>query len=358
MQAQIKAMHYCLPTTRLTNQELEDRFTAKAIKSITRMSGVKERRIVTDGITASDLAFVAAKRLLESYHIKAEEIDLIIYCSQTGDHQIPATSCILHHRLKLPEHCGAFDLNQGCSTYIFGLATAEGYIASGRAKKVLLLNAEALTSIIHPQDRGLIPLHGDGAVATLIEATNDDTGICFVDMGVDGSGYKHLIVPASGARIPKSDKTKIEIKDDSNCIRTDEHLYMNGPAVFHFSIYKVPEAIQSALDKWKITIDEIDLVLLHQANKMMLDQIYRKINVPVEKQFYFSETVGNLSGASLPCLLAEAWRSGKIAPDSQTLICAFGAGLSWGTIIIKWPKDILNASDASIEYNESENESF
>ena len=342
-------MHYCVPKTRLTNDDLRVRFGEEHLSSIIKMAGVQERRVVKDGETASDLAYWAAKRLLEARHVDPRDIDLIIFASQTADYQIPATASVLHHRLGLSDQCAAFDINLGCTSYPYTLATAHGFLMSGVARRALLLNADALTTVIHPKDRGLVPLHGDGAAATLLEITSEECGIVGFHLGTDSSGYRHLIIPASGARVRRSAETKIEERDESGIVRTKEHLHMNGPAVFHFSVYKVPEEIKKALKDLSLTTDDLDLVILHQANKTMVDLIYRSLKVPPEKQFFFMENIGNVSGASTPVALAEAWRQGRIKPGSRTLLASFGVGLSWGVVVIKWPERMAAAVDAPVE---------
>lgn len=353
MKAAITGIHYCLPPGRVTNEDLEARFDPKALKSIVKMSGIKERRVAAPGQTALDFGAVAAERLLAAKGVSPESLDLIVFVSQTADYQIPASACVLHARLKAPMTCGAFDLNLGCSAYPYALSVVNGMVVSGQARRVLLVNADVLTQVIHPMDRGLVPLHGDGAVATLIEAVADNQpGLGRFLLGTDGSGYKHLMIPASGARTPRSAETKIEIRDESGCVRTDEHLAMNGPAIFHFSVYKVPEVIKAALARFELTLADIDLVLLHQANKMMLDLIYRGLGVPEEKRFFFMENVGNMSGASTPMVLAEAVRQGMVKPGSKTLLCSFGVGLSWGVAVIEWPAEGIPAVNASVEFDQ------
>ena len=345
----ITAMHYCVPENVLTNDALEERFGQKALKSIAKMAGILERRVVRTGQTASDLAFWAAKRLIEDRQLDPGSIDLLIFASQTGDYQIPATACTLHNRLGLSDRCAAFDINLGCSSFPYSLSVANGMICSRVARRALVLNADTLTTLIHPKDRGLVPLCGDGAVASLLEPAPDDCGFDGFYLGTDGTGAEHLMIPASGARNPRSEETRREFLDDKGNLRTMEHLYMNGPAVFFFSMNKVPEVIRHALDAFGLTLEDIDLVLLHQANKMMVDLIYKALDVPANKQFLFMETVGNLSGASTPLVLCEAWRRGLIRGGSRTLLVAFGAGLSWGITAIRWPNELPSPIRGPIE---------
>ena len=162
------------------------------------------------------------------------------------------------------------------------------------------------------------------------------------------------MIPASGARMPRTPETKNEIVDDSGSVRTLEHLHMNGPAIFHFSVYKVPEVIKEALGRFDLTVADLDLVILHQANKTMIDLIYKALDVPPEKRFYFIETVGNTSGASSPMALAEAWRQSRLKPGTRTLLAAFGVGLSWGITIVEWPNKMKPAVSGSTEPGEDQ----
>jgi 3-oxoacyl-[acyl-carrier-protein] synthase-3 len=353
MNTAITGMHYCIPRKRLTNEELALRFGERQVRSIVKMAGIQERRVVEPGQTASDLAYCAARRLLEDRHVDPSEIDLLIFASQTGDYQIPATACVLHGRLGLSERCAAFDLNLGCTSYPYTLSVAHSMIVAGVAHSALLLNADALTTVIHPKDRALVPLHGDAAVATLLEPACGSEGFRGFFLGTDGTGYQHLIMPASGARVPRTAETRQERTDESGVVRTQENLWMNGPAIFHFSVYKVPEIIREALDRLHLTMADVDLVLVHQANKTMIDQIYRALEIPPEKRFYFMEMVGNVSGASTPLVLAEAWRQGRIRPGSSTLLAAFGVGLSWGVTVMTWPQDLRPPVQADIEPGEA-----
>lgn len=350
MTTTITGMHYCIPTGVVTNAELSERFGERTIQSITRMAGVLERRVVLPGQTAADLGYCAAVRLLEAKGILREEIDLLIFASQTADYQLPATACVIHQRLGLAETCASFDLSLGCTAFPYAISVASSMVEAGGFQKALVINADALTTIIHPMDRGLVPLHGDAAAVSLVERCNGDGGLLWCELGTDGSGHSHLVVPASGARIPRTEETKREFADETGIIRTQEHLFMNGPAVFHFSLHKVPDAIRAALHKHQMTIEDFDLVLLHQANRTMVDMIYKALKVPPERRFYFMENTGNASGASSPMLLAEAWRQGRIKPGQKTLLAAFGVGLSWGTMAIQWPQEVAPAVTCSVDY--------
>lgn len=333
--ATISAIHHCVPVRRLTEAELEVRFGAKQVQSIAKLSGIRERRIVETGMTAVDLAYIAADRLLTVRQIPRESIDLLIVSTQTGDYQIPGSAYILHERLGLAQHCATYDLNQGCSAFPYVLALTQGMFAAGFAKRALVLNTDALSGVIHPQDRTLVTLHGDGAVATLLDLATGEDGLLGFHFGTDSSGWRYLCMPASGARQPRNENTRHEVSDETGCVRTAEHFQMNGQAIFHFAIHQVPEVTREALQRFGITIADLDLVILHQANRFMIEQIYKKLDVPAEKQFYYLEQVGNLSGAATPAVLSEAVRQGRVKAGALILMVSFGVGLSWGLALVR-----------------------
>jgi 3-oxoacyl-[acyl-carrier-protein] synthase III len=349
VRAAITALHHCVPARRLTQAELEARFGAKATESVAKLSGVRERRVVEPGMTAADLAHAAADRLLTGRGTPRASVDLLLLTTQTGDYQIPATACVLHERLGLAQTCAAFDLNLGCTAYPYALAVAQGFFAAGLARCALVLNADALTTVIHPQDRSLVTLHGDGAAATLLEPARGEEGLLGFHFGTDSSGWRYLCMPASGARQPRGEGTCAETTDENGCVHTAEHLQMNGPAVFHFSIHKVPEVVAEALKKFGVGIADVDLVILHQANRFMLEQIYKKLGVPPEKQFFYLEDVGNLSGASTPAALSEAVRCGRVRPGALVLLVSFGVGLSWAVALWRVGENSVAPVDASTE---------
>lgn len=326
-----------LPETRLTNEDiahtLGERETASAIK----MSGILERKVAGRKQYASDLALTAAVRLLGSMQFDRTLIDLLIFVSQTPDYKIPTTASVIHGKLGLSQSCATFDVNQACSAYPYALGIAHSMISSGISRYALILNADTLTKLIHPKDRSLVVLHGDGAAATLLGPCEHGAGLEGLVLGTDGSGARHLLVPAGGSRLPYGPESRVERTDEAGCIRTDENLVMDGPAVFHFSVYKVPEVIDASMRELGLTMDDIDLVVLHQANKTMMEMIYKRLRVPIEKRFFCLEKMGNSSGPSTPVALAEAWRQKRIRPGSRTLMCSFGAGLTWGVAVIKWP---------------------
>ncbi len=349
LRAALTAIHHVVPARSLTTAELEARFGAKHVQSIAKLSGIRERRVVEPGMTAADLAFAAADRLLAARAVPRASLDLLLVTTQTGDYQIPGTAYVLHERLGLSEACAAYDLAQGCSAFPYALAMAQGLFATGLARRALVLNTDALSAILHPGDRTLVTLHGDGAVATLWDPAVADEGLLAFHFGTDSSGWRYLCMPASGARQPRDENTRKEITDETGNVRSAEHFQMNGQAVFHFAIHKIPDVTRLALAKFGVTMGELDLVILHQANRFMVEQIYKKLGVPAEKQFFYLEDVGNLSGAATPAALSEAVRQGRVRPGAKILLVSFGVGLSWGLALVRIGPDGLAPVAASTE---------
>src|SRR6266568_2954780 len=321
----------------LTNEELEDRFGAETMQKVLNSVGIRNRRVAAPGVCGSDMAYNAANRLLERNGIDRESIDLLIFATQSPDHWLPTTACILHDRLNLQKGCAAFDINLGCSQYVYALSVAHSMLISGCATRALVLTGDTMTRTIHPKDRALVPLMGDAGSATLLGEVEDGQGFLGFELGTDGSGHKYLMIPAGGSRMPVSPETAIEIADSEGSVRTLESFYMNGVAIFHFAISTVPKAVESLLRKLSLDMKDIDLFLFHQANKFMLEHLLKKMKIPAEKTHFYIEDVGNTSGSTMPLLIADAIRAGKVKPGARILAIGFGVGLSWAATVIRWP---------------------
>jgi 3-oxoacyl-[acyl-carrier-protein] synthase-3 len=323
----------------LSYEELEQRFGVDAMQKVLSGAGIRNRRVAPDGVCGSDLAFNAATRLFEKYKVDPQSIDLLIFCTQSPDYWMPTTACILHDRLKLKQQCAAFDINLGCSQYIYALSIAHSMLVGGLAEKALVLTGDTMSHTLHPKDRAVVPLMGDAGSATLLGAVVEGTGFLGFELGTDGSGSKHLMIPAGGARQPLTPETAIEVTDSEGNVRTQRNLYMNGVAIFHFAISTVPKTVQALLTKLGLEMVDIDLFLFHQANKYMIEYLLKKMKIPAEKTHLYLEEVGNTSGSTIPLLLADAWREGKVKPGANILAMGFGVGLSWAATVIRWPEN-------------------
>ena len=269
-------------------------------------------------------------------NIERSDIDFIILCTQSPDYFLPATACILQDRLGLSTRCGAFDFNQGCSGFIYGLGLAKGLIETGQAKNVLLVTADTYSKYIHPADKSVRTLFGDAAAATLIQAVAGGPFIDRFRYGTDGAGAKNLIVPVGGARNPSALNPAPELyTDDSGNVRTDANLYMNGAAIFEFSMTRIPELLASLFDD-SFTLDDVDLFAFHQANKFMLDSLRRRVRLPVEKFICEFEHCGNTVSSSIPIALKESLDKGVLSEGKTVVGVGFGVGYSWAGCVIKW----------------------
>jgi 3-oxoacyl-[acyl-carrier-protein] synthase III len=337
MYATVKAIEYYLPENQLTNEELEKEFPEWTIAKIESKTGISKRHFCTEDECSSDLAYRAAQKLFKKNDISPEKIDYLILCTQSPDYFLPTTACILQDWLGIPTSAGAMDFNLGCSGFVYGLGLAKGLIESEQAKNVLLITAETYTKFIHHADKSVRSIFGDAAAATLVIGEyNEKPSIGPFVYGTDGSGHQKLIVPVGGMRRPKENQIYIETKDGNGNIRTEENLFMDGPAIFSFTIKIVPRTVNQLLRKSNLSIDKIDFFIFHQANKFMLDYLRKKIKVPEDKFIISMSDVGNTVSSTIPIAFKNKIDDGTIKPGSKILLFGFGVGYSWGATLLEW----------------------
>jgi 3-oxoacyl-[acyl-carrier-protein] synthase III len=333
--AAIKAIKSYLPPTILTNEDLAREFPDWDVEKTFQNTGVAVRHIAGPDECTSDLGVKAAQELFASGACSPADIDFLLFCTQGPDYFLPASACIMQDRLGLPQTCGAFDFNLGCSGFVYGLALAKSLIETNLAANVLLIVGDTPSKSINPRDRSALPLFGDGASATLI--TGHESEIDFVGpfvFGTDGRGAKNLIIPAGGWRIRPTPETAIAYDDGTGNFRSQQDLFMDGAEIFNFSLQTVPKSIKQLLEKCQMTLEEIDFFVFHQANKFMLEALRRKIKIPKEKFSINLENYGNTSSATIPMALEAAIEQGRISAGSKVLVCGFGVGYSWAAGII------------------------
>ena len=338
--AEIQSIACHLPSQTLDNAELVKHFPHWTSEKIVRKLGIETRPIAAENETAADLAVAAAEILLDNGSCEHEEIDFVLFCTQSPDYFLPSSACLIHERLGLPKACGALDFNLGCSGYIYGLSLAKGMIETGAAKKVLFITSETYSKYINADDRSSRPLFGDGAAATLVsvaaKGTKEDPIGPFV-FGTDGSGADLLIVPAGGHRLPASAETAIEQPDGKGSVRSLSQLRMHGPGIFSFAVDRVPPMVEELLQKSGKTREEIGCYVFHQANKYMLDRLQELCNLRGTNFFNDVMHRGNTVSCSIPVAMADAWQCGMLKPGDWVMLVGFGVGLSWGATLVKLP---------------------
>jgi 3-oxoacyl-[acyl-carrier-protein] synthase-3 len=325
--ARIAAIATHLPATVLGNDELAALYPSWPAEKILAKTGIRERRIAGPDETAGDLAFQAAETLFQE-GVERGSVDFLILCTQAPDYILPTTACILQDRLGLRRDIGAIDVNLGCSGFVYGLSLAAGLIAAGAATNVLLLTADTYSKYIHSADKSVRTLFGDGAAATLV-ARSDTARIGPFVFGTDGAGANDLVVEAGGFRTPRCAETAVEREDAVGNVRSRDHLYMNGGNVLNFSLREVPRTYKRLLELMGAEPDQVDHVVLHQANKFMLDALQKKLGLPSHKLPRRYEDIGNTVSSTIPFVLADLRENGHLAPGTRIMLIGFGVGLSW-----------------------------
>lgn len=327
----IKAISYYLPGKAVTNEELVKEFPEWSVEKVAQKVGVDSRHIAAEDETAGDMAEKAARKLFEEYKITPKEIDFLMLCTQSPDYFLPSTACILQDRLGIPTSAGAFDYNLGCSGCIYGMAMAKGLIAAGIAKNVLLLTAETYNKYLHPSDKSNRSIFGDGAAACLI-STEGFAELGEFVLGTDGSGANNLIVKTGAAR--QKTATGKFVKDDEGHMWYDDYLYMNGGAIFNFTLDAVPTMMALILKKNGLEKDQIDYYVFHQANKFMLNTI-RKVCVLPKNKFYVNlSKTGNTVSSTVLISLKDCIDNQNIKTGDKVMLSGFGVGLSWGGVVL------------------------
>ena len=291
------------------------------VDKILLKTGIKKRWIADKNETSLDLATKAALKLLKKFDSK--KIDTLILVTQTPDYFLPASACILQDRIGLSKNTKCFDVNQGCSGYIYGLSIASSYIESNMSENVLLVCAETYSKFINSNDRTNRPIFSDGASATLVTKSKENDIRSFI-FGTDGSGSESLIVKEGAAKSNFKTTTK------------KPELFMNGASVFLFTLSVIPGHIKSLLDLEKINKNDVSMFFFHQASKLVIDNLIKKIDLDKNKTFCNFELKGNTVSSTIPIALEEANLQNKIKKNDLLVLSGFGVGLSWGSCIIKW----------------------
>jgi 3-oxoacyl-[acyl-carrier-protein] synthase-3 len=323
--ARIVGTGSCVPEKVLTNDDLE-KFLDTSDEWIVTRTGIRERHMVADGETTSDLATGAAAKALEMAGVQADDLDLIVVGTITGDFPWPATACLVQHQLGTRGQ-PAFDISAACSGFIYALAAAVDQIESGKVRRALVIGAEVLTRIVDWQDRNTCVLFGDGAGAVVLEAQEGDDGILSTHLHADGAFWELLHQPGFGSRNPAS-AGGIEARLP--------YLRMQGNEVFKIAVRSLHEVALEALEANGMTAADVDLFIPHQANIRILDATAKRLGLRDDQIFINVDRFGNTSSASIPIALDEANRTGRIKAGDLVLLDAFGGGLTWAAALLRW----------------------
>ena len=321
-----------LPQRVIDISEYEQFFTEKEVKRIKKSTGVESVHLADESMCTSDYAVLLAKRLMAESGLSGDDFDGIVFISQTPDYRVPATSVILQNRLGLPQSAVAFDINYGCSGYVYGLYQAALLVSSGSCRRVLVFTGDTQIRMIHEQDRGNRMVLGDGFALTVVERGEQE--MCF-NIHSDGSGYQYIFMEAGGWRLPKSDETAKAVEDKHGHPRWPEYTYMDGLEIMNFALSQVPPLVKETLEYAGWTVEEVGTFAMHQANQLILEFLAKRIGVTMEKMPITLKHMGNTVSASVPLMLAEKHVELAQADSlSKVLICGFGVGLSWGAVTV------------------------
>jgi len=336
----IKGISCCVPKNTERNIDL-DILTQEEIQKFIDATGVEERRVVTKEICTSDLCCEAAEKLIKDLNWQKEEIEIVVFVSQTADYILPVSAAILQDRLGLSTNCIAFDVPLGCSGYVYGISIIASMMKATGIKKGLLLAGDTSSKLLSKSDKSTIPLFGDGGSATAFELDEKADNLLF-DLGTDGSGYKAIMIPDGGSRNRINEDSLKVVNIEEGISRNACNLVLDGMDVFGFGISQAPKTVNKLIEKFEIDKDAIDHFVFHQANLMMNKMIVKKLKLPVEKVPYSLKGFGNTSSTTIPLTIVTELKESLANNNKDLIICGFGVGLSWGTAKIKLDNVVIS----------------
>ncbi len=331
----ISAMSGAVPRNVIKNYEYTEFFTSEEVKEVVDKIGIVERRFADENTCSSDLCYAAAEKLITDNNIDRSEIDLLVFISQTPDYRMPATSIILQDRLKLSSSTMAFDINLGCSAFIYGLSVVYGLMQTGSIRKALILDGETRSKVYSKKDRRTAFIFGDAGVAALVER-NEKYGKSYFSFNSDGSREDLIKINAGGYRNPSSATTVVEkVIDEFGNIRSEEQGYMNGGDVFNFVIREIPQDFKRIFEYAGIEKDTVDYFVFHQANSFINSYLAKKLKLDADKLPSTLEKYGNTSSVSVPLTIVSELKD-KLNSQKTLLLSAFGVGMTWASAIVNF----------------------
>jgi 3-oxoacyl-[acyl-carrier-protein] synthase-3 len=320
------------PSLKLTNADLEKMVDTNDEWIVTR-TGIRERRIAGPDETTASMAAVAGLRAIATAGLEPDDIDLIIVGTLTPDYPMPSTAALVKQAIG-NKRAAAFDVGAACSGFVYGYATAHAYVAAGLAKHVLVMGAETLSRATDFTDRGTCLLFGDGAGAVVLSASDEPGGTMGIEMTTEPSGAYLIWLPAGGAARPSCDAT---------LVAREHYMKMKGSETFKMAVRTLGSTAQASVAKAGLRLEDLDLVVPHQANIRIIEGLAKSLDFPMARVFVNVDRYGNTSAASVPLALSEAVASGRVKPGDKLLLVAFGAGLTSGAITLEWTADPANA---------------
>jgi len=325
MQAGILGTGIYLPEGELTNEELSERFGVP-VEELFTLSGIKRRRIAAPEQACSDLAIAASRQALENSHTAPEEIGMVIVATSSGDYPTPATAALVQKGLGI-RAAGCFDLKANCAGFVYGLMAGCSMVSNALAPKVLLVGAEVLSRSLNSTDLNSLLLFGDGAGAVVLGPAAEGYGLLASEAGADGSAYDALIVEAGGSRLPSTRQT---LEQKLELVR------MDGGRIFMFAMRILGDSALRVIRKAGLTVDDIDVFIPHQANRRIIEAAAMRLGLPLERFVVALEDCGNTSAAAIPIALHQALGEGRINPGDRLVMTGFGAGVCWGSVLLRW----------------------
>ncbi|MDP4093495.1 MAG: beta-ketoacyl-ACP synthase III [Bacillota bacterium] len=315
----------CMPEKILTNNDLE-KMVDTSDEWITKRTGISERRIIDEKTPSRELGIIAAQKALQNAGLSAEDLDLIIVTTATPDYLTPSTSCMIQNGINAKK-AAAFDMNAACSGFIYGLTVAQQFIMNGTYKYILIVSCEQMSRVTDWKDRATCVLFGDGTGAAVLGPVEKGNGIIATNIGADGSVGRSITIPCCYSNDEDREK---RVNDKINVIN------MDGSEVFKFAVKVMDSATRKVLDYAGVSIDDVALIIPHQANIRIIDGAAKRLDVSKDKIFVNVDRFGNISSASVPVALDEAVESGRIKKGDYVVLTGFGGGLTWASALIKW----------------------
>jgi 3-oxoacyl-[acyl-carrier-protein] synthase-3 len=336
-EAEIRAIAAALPEGTVTNDDLQREHPEWDLELVARRIGVQCRHIARTDETTLDLGHQACGQLFRAHPDLPENVDTLIFCTQSADYVLPPNATVLHGRLGLPERVAAFDLGLACSGFVYAASIARSMIRSGSAQHVLVVAGDTYSKYVNKGDRSARVLFGDGAAATWIAPAAGGLRIRDTACGTSGRSFETFIIPAGGCRRPRSDETRIEYTDESGNIRSAENIHMAGRKLMDFMTTTIPQHVQDFLRSNELGTDDIDLYVFHQASAVVLDSLRLALELDPERVYMNLRDIGNTVSASIPIAIRDAQAEGRLTKGDRVLLCGFGVGLSWGSVLLDVP---------------------